>query len=904
MEFGLLGEVVARGPGGTIHIGHSRQGSVLAALLFDANRPVSADQLLDRVWGDRPPPTARGTLFTYLTRLRQALAPVPIERGSGGYQITVEPGALDLDRFTDLIARARDTREDQLAARTYELAFELWRGEPLPGLDTPWANDMRALLHRQRYAADLDYTDVQLRLGEHGSVLAGLTARADRHPLDERLAGQLMLAQYRSGRLADAVEYYQRFQQRLADELGADPGTQLRELHQRILAADEIVLAPEPGNRPRPPRQLPAPPRPFTGRAIELAHLTDRLKTDASTVVISAIGGGGGIGKTSLALHWAHLHADLFPDGQLFVNLRGFDPSSAPTAPATALRGFLTALGVASNDIPADQDAQAALYRSVVADRQMLVVLDNAADTAQVVPLLAGSPAVLTLVTSRRPLTGLIVTHGAQAIPLNVLAEDEAYDLLARRIGRDRLAAEPAAVAQLVQHCGGLPLALGIVAARAMVSGRPLAELAEQLTAHRLDSLDTGEADLSLRAVFALSHQALAPATARLVCLLGLAPGPDIAGASVDVLAGQDATEMLAELEAAHLIAQGTPGRYRMHDLVRLDAVERAAALPADVRETSLYRLISYYVATAHAADLLIAPRRPAVPLIEPYDSPYPVRDQAEAMAWLAAELPTMFAAQHYAVEHGHHSLVWELSLVYDTFQSRKGSLAEHLAVLRPAVAATHAGGDLEIQTRLHGNLGQVAARVGLVAESIHNLERVVELTMQSGDTIMRGHAYNSLAQSWGRQGDNEAALHHAGLALRLYQDSGDQVGEAQGLNQVGWVQALLGRYDEARANCEAALRLQREFGGVTGEVQDSLGYINEHSGRLAEAVDWYREAIAVFEASGDTYNVATTLIQLGRACAAHGLDADAQAARRQALQLCRVQQRGNDVADLKRLLG
>ncbi|MBP2321182.1 DNA-binding SARP family transcriptional activator [Kibdelosporangium banguiense] len=904
MEFGLLGAVVAHGPDGTVQIGHSRQSSVLAALLFDANRPVSADQLLDRVWGDRPPQTARGTLSTYLTRLRQALAPVPIERNSGGYQITVEPGALDLDRFTDLITRARDTRDDQLAARTYELAFDLWRGEPLPGLDTPWANDMRALLHRQRYAAELDYTDVRLRLSEHGSVLAELTTRAARHPLDERLAGQLILAQYRSGRLADAVEYYQQFQQRLTDELGADPGPQLRELHQRILAADEIVLAPEPGNRPRPPRQLPAPPRPFTGRAAELIHLSDRLDSDASTVVISAIGGGGGIGKTSLALHWAHLHADRFPDGQLFVNLRGFDPSSEPTPPTTALRGFLAALGVAPKDIPADHDAQAGLYRSLVADRQMLVVLDNAADTAQVVPLLAGSPAVLTLVTSRRPLTGLIVTHGAQAVPLDVLTSEEAHDLLAGRLGRARLAAEPAAVAQLVQHCGGLPLALGIVAARAIVSGLPLAELAEQLAAHRLDVLDAGEANLNLRAVFALSHRALAPETARLACLLGVAPGPDIAVVAVDVLTGQNAAGMLAELEAAHLVTQATPGRYRMHDLVRLDAVERAAALPADVRETALHRLINYYITTAQAADRLLAPARPPVELTEPGDPLIPLHDQAEAMAWMTPELACLTAAQQLAADLGWHSKVWELSLVTDTFRSRRGALAEHLSVLRAAVAATEAAGDLRIQTRLHANFGQVTARAGMLTESVRSLERVAELATRTGDIVMRAHAHNSMAESWGHQGDNHRALHHASQALALYRAAGNQRFEANALNQTGWVLALLGHYDEARTNCEAGLKLQHELGSVTGEIQDSLGYIEEHSGRFAEAVSWYREAIAVFEVVGDTYNIATTLIQLGRACAAIGHTADAEAAWRRALQLCRAQQRRNDVANLERLLG
>jgi tetratricopeptide (TPR) repeat protein len=280
------------------------------------------------------------------------------------------------------------------------------------------------------------------------------------------------------------------------------------------------------------------------------------------------------------------------------------------------------------------------------------------------------------------------------------------------------------------------------------------------------------------------------------------------------------------------------------------------------------------------------------------------LRDEAEAMAWITAEIQCLAAAQPLAANAGRYPAVWELSLVTDTYFARKGMLAEHLVVLRTAVAAAKAGGDLRIQTRLHANLGQVAARARLVAESIRNLETVVELATATGDVIMRGHAHNSLAQSHGQLGDNQAALRHATDALAFYQASGNPMYEASALNQIGWVQALLGRYDEARTNCEAALKIQREVGRVTGEAQDSLGYINEQSGRLAEAVDWYREAIAVFEADGDTYNVATTLIQLGRAYTALGHTADAEAAWRQALQLCRVQQRGNDVANLIRLLG
>nr|CEL19550.1 transcriptional regulator, SARP family [Kibdelosporangium sp. MJ126-NF4]CTQ94650.1 transcriptional regulator, SARP family [Kibdelosporangium sp. MJ126-NF4] len=901
MEFGLLGEVLVTlpgCPGKAVDIGHSRQSSVLAALLFDANRPVSADQLLDRVWGDRPPQTARGTLSTYLTRLRQALAPVPIERRAGGYQITIEPDDLDLTRFDALIAKANATADDQLAARTYAQAFELWRGEPLPRLDTPWANDMRALLHRRRYAAELDHTDVRLRLGEHAELVAELLAKAATHPLDERLAGQIILALYRTGRQADAVAHYQHFQRLLADELGADPGQPLRDLHHQILTADQVLLAP---GRPqaRPPRQLPAPPRPFTGRQAELDSLTDRLGTDAGTVVIHAIGGYGGIGKTSLALHWAHLHAEEFPDGQLFVNLRGFDPSGRPATPSAALRGFLTALGV--TDMPADLDGQAALYRSIVADRRMLVLLDNAVDTAQVTQLLPGSNSVTTLVTSRHPLTGLVVMHGAQAVPLDVLSDSEARELLSRRLGAGRLAAEPDVVTELVEHCGGLPLAVAIIAARAVVSpDMCLADLAAQLRSHRtrLDGLDAGEANVNLRAAFALSYQVLSADAARLACLLGLAPGPDISLAAASALAGQDAAALLDELESVHLVSRFTPGRFRMHDLVRLDAVERAAELDS---APALRRLIDFYLRTGQAADRLLDPRRPPFTISgPPLAQPSPLHDEAEALAWLTVEHACLIATQQLAADRGWHAQVWEVSFVTDTLHARQGMFADHLATLRTAVTAAS---DPAVRTRLHVNLGQVAARAQLPAESVEHLERAIVLAEQNGDIVMLAHAHNTLAQTWGQQGDNERALEHATQALEHYRATGNPLSEAQALNQLGWVEALLGQHEKAHEHCLSALAIQRAENALSGEPQDSLGFIAEQTGKLAEAIDWYHDAIAIFRDRGDDYNTATTLIQLGRACLAHGSTAEAVTAWRRALDLCRIQRRTSEADRLQQRL-
>ncbi|MGH3994541.1 MAG: BTAD domain-containing putative transcriptional regulator, partial [Pseudonocardiaceae bacterium] len=361
----------------------------------------------------------------------------------------------------------------------------------------------RARLVKQRHAARLELTDIELRRGNHAALLAELTELADEYPLDERVAGQLMLALYRSGRPADALGQYRQVWQRLTDELGTDPSPQLQGLHQQMLAADPALVGAQPPSTPQlVPRQMPLPPRLFTGRTDELARLGKDL--DDSTMVISAICGTGGIGKTWLALQWAHQHHDRFPDGQLYVNLRGFDPSGRPMPPATAIRTFLTALGVESTAIPTDPEAQPGLYRSLVAGKRMLIVLDNAVDTAQVAPLLPGSPGCTVLVTSRRQLTGLAASHGARLLTLDVLSEPESRDLLALHLGGDRLADEPDAVAELLDYCAGLPLALSIVAARA--ANRPdfpLAALADELRDHtrRLDALDAGEADASLRAV-------------------------------------------------------------------------------------------------------------------------------------------------------------------------------------------------------------------------------------------------------------------------------------------------------------------------------------------------------------------------------------------------------------------
>ncbi|HWO66287.1 MAG TPA: BTAD domain-containing putative transcriptional regulator, partial [Umezawaea sp.] len=441
-------------------------------------------------------------LRTYLSRLRTSLAAagLAIERRPAGYVLSADQDIVDVHRFRHLVAHAR-TADDEQAIRLFDEALALWRGEPFAGLDTPWLADVRAGLEREHTAARLDRVDVALRCGRHTQVLPELFTLAEQEVLDERVAAQFMLALHRAGRTTDALAHYRQLRTRLIEQLGTEPGTALQDLHQRILDTDPALTpcsaAISSGTTAKVeqplPRQLPAPPRWFTGRGIELDRLDQALSATPADamVMISAIGGAGGIGKTWLALAWAHQHAERFPDGQLFVDLHGFSPTQEPMAPAVAVRGFLDALGVDPDRIPTDLDAQAALYRSLVAKRRMLVVLDNAATTEQVIPLLPGSPTCTVLITGRTRLASLIDRHGAHHLQLDVLTRQEARVLLAARIGTDRVAAEPDIVNELAELCEGYPLALSITARNAATRPAiPLAEIATELRELGLEMLD------------------------------------------------------------------------------------------------------------------------------------------------------------------------------------------------------------------------------------------------------------------------------------------------------------------------------------------------------------------------------------------------------------------------------
>ncbi|MBW4722176.1 AfsR/SARP family transcriptional regulator [Saccharothrix obliqua] len=917
VEFRVLGPVEAEVDGRPVDLGHARQRWVLAVLLVAANQWLSADQLLDRAWGDRIPYGGRDSLYGYLSRLRRALratGEADIVRRSGGYELVVDPDAVDVHRFHRLVADAHAT-DDEGAAALLGRALELWRGEPCTGLDTPWIDAVRAELERQRLAAELDHNDLRLRLGRHAGLLTGLAALTTTHPLDERLAGQFMLALYRNGRQADALDHYRRLRARLAEDLGTDPGPDLQRLHQRILAADPALADPaaEAGRPPATPRQLPAAPGMFTGRHAELAQLDHAPTTTASTVLISAIGGAGGIGKTWLALAWAHRNLHRFPDGQLFVDLHGFSPTGRPIDPADALRGFLTALGAAPDGLPPDRDGLAARYRSLVAGRRMLVVLDNAATAEQVAPLLPGSPTCTVLVTGRTTLPSLIDRHGARHLSLDVLTPAEARALLAARLGEARIDAESAVTDELLGLCGRHPLALTITARHAATRPHvPLAEIAAELRESGLDMLDHDtDPTASLPAVLSWSLRWLTDRQRTVFALLGIAPGPDIDLPAATALTGEpevDTRKALRALEDHFLLDRHAHGRYAMHDLVRAYAATTAHDhLTEPVRRAALERVVDHYLHTAHAADRLLDPHRQPITIGPPAAGARPLAlpDPPSALAWLNTHHPHLLSAQHTADATGRYPAVWHLAWALTTFHMRRGHRHDALAVWQAAVDAAEHLPDPATRALAHRRLGHAYSELELHDQAVEHLHRALALTEHHQDTNQQAQTHHYLARIRERQGDDRQALEHARYALDLFRTLDEPVAEAVALNAVGWYAAHVGDYDTARDHCLAALALARHHHATNSEaaVLDSLGFIDHHTGHHHRAVDHYQQALTLYRALGDTTDAAHTLDRLGHPHVALGRGDRARAVWQEALELYREQGRDADAERVRRQL-
>jgi DNA-binding SARP family transcriptional activator/tetratricopeptide (TPR) repeat protein len=884
MRFALLGPLtITDGAGAGEHAGPAgpRQRILLAALLLHANMPVSTEALAETVWDGSPPPAAITTLRSYVRRLRRALGAEGRTRIAArypGYLICLQEPELDVLEFEALCkGTGAALRNGQWASASAEAAraLRLWRATPL--LDVPsqmLADAFVPGLEQLRLQALEDGFEARLRLGEHQNVISELRELAAQHPLRERFHAQLMLALAGTGRQAEALEAYLQARHALVNKLGIEPGAELRDLHQRILAGDipavmaQLRLSDQA--RDAAPRQLPAAVGHFTGRRKELERLVGVLgEAGTGTVVISAIDGMAGIGKTALAVQAAHRVSALFPGGQLFIDLHGYAQGHQPRTPGDALDWLLRALSVPAQRIPRDVEGRAALYRQRLAGTRTLIVLDNAASEAQVRPLFPGGAGCVVLVTSRRRLIGLDDAH---LLPLEVLPQADAEALVRAVAGPGRVGADDPVLAEIAGLCGQLPLALRIAAA--LLRHRPgwtLGHLAGLLRdqRQRLSVLSDGERDLD--AAFSLSYRSLPGAQQRLFRCLGLVPGPDVDGFAAAALADTDsatATQLLEDLADHSLLTLQASGRYRLHDLIRLHATALAAHDRADDRDTALGRLLDFYQHTARRADALITRSpRPAPGGPAPAHAPA-LPDRDSARAWLRAERANLLAAVQHATDHGHHRRLIALAAGLDTLLRADGPWAQAVILHTAAAAAARSLGDRLGQADALTRLGPVRGVAGDNPGAIRALEEALQVYQDLGKHLGQANALSSLGQVRRVISDYPGALRDLKQALRLYQDLDDRLGQAYTLTQLGEVRRVTGDYPGALRDLEQALRLAQDQRYQVGQANalTRLGQLRQATGNYPGALRDLEQALRLYQDLDDRLGQGNVLIRLGQA--------------------------------------
>ena len=877
-----------------------RRKAILAVLSLRAGEIVSTDRLADIVWGDCPPTTPVNTLQSHVSHLRTVLGSrAAILASPPGYVLDADDVTTDMRLAERLLHRATGApAAPDPAQRIRELreALALWRGTPLADLaGIPWLENQAHRLDLLQQQIRHALAEARLAAGEHTQLLPDLDQLAADHPLDERIHGQLMVALYRSGRQADALAAYRRLRITLNEQLGIDPGQALRDLETAILRQDaslslalpvtvagrsqgaEAASVPQPRRVLPAPAQLPPSPGSFAGRDAELASLDAMLPgADAgSGVVIATVTGTAGVGKTALALRWAHRARERFPDGQLYVDLRGFDPNRPATDPNDALRGFLGALGVPPERVPDNREAKAGLYRSLLDGRRVLVVLDNARDAEQVRPLLPGSSASMVLVTSRSQLTGLVAAEGARPVGLCLLTVPEAYELLVLRLGECRVAAERQAAEQIIASCARLPLALTIAAARAAERPSfPLAAIAAELRDSAvLDALDGGVPGSGVRAAFAGSYRALSTDAARLFRLLALHPGRDISLAAAASLLGAppgQARKLLSELARAHLLGEHSPGRFACHELLRAYAAEQARIRDdADLRIAALRRVLDHFLHTSYAGTRLLepylAPFAPA-PLL-PGVTLGDVSTACRADDWFATEYPALLTAVTTAADAGLASTAWQLAWTLTSFQLRQGYWDDHALAQQAGLNAARRAGDRAGEAHALLALGIGYSRAGRDDDAEPLYARSLRLLSgHDGYLASQALTHTGLMQLSASEGCLTDALRHAQRARALHLAAGNALLAARSLNDVGYCHALAGNYRQAIAHCELSLAQL----GASGEpryeapVWRSLGFIYHQLGSHRRAIDCYERSLELSRTLCDRFCEAGTLGDLG----------------------------------------
>ena len=867
-----------------VDLGGPAQRAVLGLLAVSAGRPVSRGELVESLWGDDPPPAAVNIIQTHVKRLRRVLEPgrerrtssTVLPRSGDGYALPAPPWAVDVLDFRRLVSDAAAQREASRAAELLGAALQLWQGPPLADVPQLAEHPKVAALTAEHRAAVVQYANVMVAVGGAADALSLLEEAAGWHPLDEAVQACVVQVHQAAGRRGSAFALYHTTRGRLARELGVDPGPELAAAHAALLAGDGGSAAEAPA-----PAQLPADVPPFVGRHGELADLDgvliaeqeDGADDPSAAVALAIVSGTAGVGKTALAIRWAHRARRHFPDGQLYVDLRGYD-AAPPVQPGHALTGFLRALGVAGDAVPVDIDDRAALYRSTLHGRRLLIVLDNASSAEQVRPLLPGRSSCAVLVTSRDSLGGLVARHGARRLDLDLMPLDHAVDLLGQLVG-PRVEAEPGATRELAEQCVRLPLALRVAAELVNVhTDVQLADLVRDLAdqQRRLEFLDAGDPQAAVRRVFSWSYRGLTAGAARAFRLAGLHPGPNFDIFALAALAGTDlwpARRLADELVRAHLVQRCERGQYAMHGLLRAYAADLATELdPPTQRRTALANLYDHYLRAAAAAmDTLHPAERHWRPRVAAPRIPVPeVARPDGAQAWLEREWPNLQAAIASAAAGGWLGHAVSQTLMLPRFMDGSGRYVDSMAIHDCALWAARQAGDAVGEARLLIDAAQLCVNTGRHATADDKLREAIALTARVDDRAGAARAWQALGNALLWRGRYEEAAAAQRRALEGFTALGDRFGQAVALGSLGHTDLRRHDYESAGRYLADAAAILRAVGDRTrlARALGNLGYVRLRQRRFTDAAGHLESARRLFSEIGDRVSHARAVDALG----------------------------------------
>lgn len=864
MDFCVLGPLTATCDGRPVTLHGPRQRRLLAVLLLNANLVVSTERLVDELWDD-PPATARRQVHNAMAALRRSLGAfgdARIDTTDVGYRLAIRPEQLDAEVFRRYVHEAeRHAADGEVGHAVGNLtrALALWSGPALPGLDGPLIRSAVAGLEELRLTCLERLGALRLELGEAAGALSDLTTWVAEHPMRESLRGSLMLALYRCGRQAEALDAYEQGRRLLADELGLDPGAALRRLHEQILldavpspAAIPAAAPPEPAAQAQPSAAvactLPHDIVDFSGRTAELAQLREGIARSATTALaISTIDGMGGIGKTALAVRLAYLVRGDYPDGQHFLDLRGFTPGQDPMTSAQALDVLLRGIGVPPEQVPADEDSRIAFWRSQMAGRRMLVVLDNAVDEGQVRPLLPGAAKTLVVVTSRRYLGGL---EGTSPLFLDVLPAQDALALFEQVVGRTLTEPDRAVAAEVVELCGRLPLAVRIAGSR--LRHRPnwtVSDLVVRLRDQRRRTRFLTIGDRTVAAVLGLSYRYLSPSQQRLFRLLGVHPGVDFEPYAVAALAGitpEEAEDGLDALVDDNLLLQGTGGRYRIHDLVRDCAHELANQHDTEAElRAAAHRLLDYYLRLAWRS---CEPMARAAHRFQPgfLGQAPELPAGTNPIGLLKAEHGNLVEAARYAAEHGWLDHTWQIPGALQPFLNRMNHHGNSLAIFERGLAAARELGDAPGESVMLSSIALIMRELGRFAEAQQLFEQAIAISRRTGALAAEACQLSGLGFTYRRAGQLRLAHETFAAGRDLAERAGDRAGYAALTNNLAVVCIAMGRYAEGRAYLEEVLPVARELGAVHDEAMllGNLGQALDRLGQGAAALERFDRAL------------------------------------------------------------